>query len=109
MSADMYDFPEFLQRMVQLPLAAILHEAEAECARVDRTLYGVRGAPKRRDEGGVEHVARLKAFMFFLQSGIKPGSASASEFAMYRPVVEALVQRGELQKEALGRFPASAP
>ena len=104
MSSVPYNICQFLPRIAGLSLAAMQLAAEKECADVERTLYGVRGAPKRRDQGGVEYVTKLKELLFFLQSRTRPGGASAGEFAMYKPLAVALVEGGEFPPEVLKLF-----
>ena len=105
---DPYDFSYFLGRMIPLSYAEILLQAERECSGVERTLFGVKGGPKRREQGGVAYVEKIKAFRFFMRHGARPGGASATEFAAYQPVVKALVERGEFKPEALALFARSA-
>jgi len=99
-----YDFDEFLKRMVNLDYLDILLQADAECGCVEQSSYRVRGAPRRRKMGSGEYAKRIKDFLFFMRYGIRPGGASDSEFQSYRPVVETLVQKGQMKPEALQVF-----
>ena len=102
--AESYDFHDFLARMAKLDYHEILRQAEAECQRVEKVSYGVRGAPRQRKFGSVQYASRIKAFLFFMRHHHRPGSASDSEFRSYRDVVKALVQKGEFKPEALYAF-----
>ncbi len=104
MTRTYYDSHAFLHRMTALSYDAILREAESECTSVERTLSGVKGAPKRREQGGGAYVTKIKKFLFFLRSGTHQGGASPDEFQAYKPVVESLVKRGEFRAEALTLF-----
>jgi hypothetical protein len=101
MTTAQYDFRAFLERMAPLSYASILREAELECGSVERTLYVVKGAPKRRDNGGSAYVEKIRAFLFFMRYGTRPGSASDADFRAYKLVVQALVERGEFKPDAL--------
>ena len=104
MTTTQYDFHAFLKRMALLSYASILHEADSECGSVERTLYGVKGAPKRREDGGSAYVEKIKAFLFYMRHGTRPGSASEADLRAYKPVVQALVERGEFKPDALDTF-----
>ncbi len=99
-----YDFDAFLTRMVPLAYREMMAEAEEEVVRAERGTSGVRGAPAKRAAGATQYAARIKAFLWFMREHTKPGSASAEEFARYRRVVKALVDRGEFRPEALKVF-----
>jgi hypothetical protein len=99
-----YDFHDFIQRMAKLDYIDILKTANAECGHVESQLSGVRGAPQRRKEGGVEHAAKIKRFLYYMRYGDRPGGISDGEFSSYRPAVEALIAKGQFKKEALDRL-----
>lgn len=99
-----YDFHAFLQRMTKLSHIEILQEADKECALVERTLFSVKGAPKRRDQGGDAYCSQIKEFLFFMRSGKRPGSVSTTNFQVYKPVVQSLISKGELAVETLNLF-----
>lgn len=99
-----YDFHGFLQRMAKLNHNEILHEANKECASVERTLSRVKGAPKHREQGGGTYCSQIKEFLFFMQNGKRPGSASPIDFQAYKLIVESLINRGEWKAEMLTQF-----
>ena len=104
MTNSRYDFHGFVQRMAKLHYHEILYEADKECAAVERTLSQVKGAPKRREQGGVVYCSQIKEFLFFIQNGKRPGSASPIDFQAYKPVVESLINKGEWKAETLTQF-----
>lgn len=99
-----YDFSAFMARMAELDYHEILHEADAEIGRIERLSYGVKGAPRHREMGSVEYASRIRAFLFYMRHGTRPGSARNSEFISYRQVVEALVRKRQFRAEALDDF-----
>jgi len=46
----------------------------------------------------------LRAFIFFLRNGKKPAAISLSDFRLFRPLVERLVNRGQLETSILDLF-----
>lgn len=104
-----YNFQDFLERMARLDYHDILREADAECGRVQKVSSRVRGAPRQRKMGSLQYLQRIKEFLFFMQHGIRPATASESDFQSYRPVVETLVEKGQIKPETLEVFRQSAP
>ena len=104
-----YDFSAFLLRIENLGLIEVLAEANAECGRTENASFGVRGAPKKRAEGSVAYVTQLKQFLFFLQTGTRPGGVNAPDFRLYEPVVRALVARSHLDQVFLKPFEQNVP
>lgn len=102
--SDLYDFDAFLRRMRGLDYEDIIRNAEAEATSAEGSSFLMRGAPRRRALGSVEYASRVKAFLFYLRTGSRPGSANDSEFLSYRPIVEALVAKGRFKPEALEAF-----
>jgi hypothetical protein len=101
---NQYDFESFLKRMSTLDYDVILTQASAEVAQVERVSFRVKGAPSQREHGSSAYASRIKAFLFYLRSGTKPGSANASEFSMYKPVIVELVNKKQLKPEILRQF-----
>lgn len=104
MISPTYNFKEFLDQMVDKDYPEIVIAAEQECTAAERRSYSVRGAPRAREMGSTRYAANLKAFIFFMRSGIRPASADDWEFAMYRPVCEALVQKKQFKPTILEMF-----
>ena len=99
-----YDFEAFLARMATLgSYADIIIEANEACASAERASSG-RGGPRQRELGSLRYAHRIKEFLYFLQHGSRPGSATEQDFSSYRPVVEALVVKGHFKPEILGLF-----
>ena len=98
-----YDFDAFLTSMAPLDYIEILRRADAECARAERGLSG-RGGLRDRKLVDVTYARRVREFLFFMQHRIRPASASDHDFESYRPVIEALVAKGQMTSEALTKF-----
>ena len=104
MISDTYDFQEFLDAMVGKDYREILVAADRECAAAESRSYGVNGAPRARKMGSTDYARSLKSFLFFLQNGVRPAGASDQEFAKYRPICEALVEKKQFKPSALDIF-----
>jgi hypothetical protein len=104
--APFYDFGAFLTSMSKLDLPEIIVRANDACRRAEGASFGKAG-PRHRALGSNKYVHRIKEFLFFLQHGRRPGSATKDHFAIYRPVVEALVAKGQLRPALTGRWPAA--
>ena len=99
-----YDFENFIKRMSVLDYEEIIKQASAEVAEVEGASFSVKGAPRQRELGSANYASRIKAFIFFMQSGAKPGSANPSEFSLYKPVVLALVEKKTFKPEIMREF-----
>jgi len=102
--SDLYDFDAFLRRMLDLDYEDIIRHAEAEANSAEGSSFHVRGAPRYRALGSTEYASHVKAFLFYLRTGSRPGSVNDSEFLSYRPIVEALVAKGRFRPESLEAF-----
>ncbi|MBK3804458.1 hypothetical protein GAY33_36100 [Azospirillum brasilense] len=99
-----YDFREWLMAQQDLDYQGLIAAAESEVANVERGLYGVRGGPARREEGGQRYVADLKEFLYWLRHGTKPNGVSPGNWAAYREVCERLIEKQIMAPEALRPF-----
>ena len=99
-----YDLDELLTRMVGKDYLDILREAEQEANAVERGLHGLRGAPKRREQGGGVYLNKIGQFLFFMRHGIKPLGVYEEDFQRYMPIIQSLVDRGQMKPEALDIF-----
>ena len=102
-----YDFQVFLQTAINLNYSEIINKAEREAEGIDRGLYpgrGRSGISKEYHDPAVYYRKLLGGFLFFLRQGIKPDGISDSVFASFRPVIERLVEKGELRPEILSLF-----
>ena len=99
-----YDFDKFLKAMAGMDYYEILVKADQECAAAERRSYGVRGAPKQRQMGSTVYARDIKAFLFFMRYGAKPAGVAEWDFAAYKPVCEALVEKGQFKPSILDHF-----
>jgi hypothetical protein len=97
-----FSFSKFVNDCIGLSYKESLAKAEQQVYWAEsQTRGGRRGAPKARADGANDYAAELKSLLFYLRSGTKPGSGA---FQMYRPIVQSLVNSGELKLEALNDF-----
>lgn len=99
-----YSISEFLNSVIDDDFEVVFMKAEAECRQAERNSYGVRGAVKARQMGSTQYVDSLRAFIFFLNSGMRSGTISDWEFQLYRPICEALVHKGQFKAEVMNVF-----
>jgi hypothetical protein len=52
----------------------------------------------------MEYAGLLKEFLFFLQHRKRPGAVSSADFALFRPIADNLVAKGELDGSVLELF-----
>jgi hypothetical protein len=98
-----YDFDAFLTSTAPLDYIEILHRAETECANAERGSSGRRGS-RKQELVNVTYARQMREFLFFMRHCIRPASVSDYDFESYRPVVEALVAKGQMTSEALTKF-----
>ncbi len=104
----MFDKKEFVESVIERRLSRyeIAKEAQAEISRTDSRLHLVIGAPDNRAEGSSDHVRFLRVLVFFLLSVVKvrPANLSDDEFQILLPLVQHLVDRGDLEPDILELF-----
>jgi hypothetical protein len=99
-----YDFNAFLKNMAKLEShAEIVQAATEECAKAEAASYGHRGA-LHQALGSSDYALRVKEFLSFMQHLVRPGTVTDADFAKYRPIVEALVTKGQLKPTVLEQF-----
>lgn len=104
MISETYNIREFLTTMVGKEYYQILSDSEQEIRIAEARSYSVRGAPEHRKRGSTKYASQIKSFLYFMRFATRPGSASDSEFAMYKPVCESLVDQGLFDPKILDRF-----
>jgi hypothetical protein len=98
---------DFLDSVCDLDFVEIVRQGQAEAAEIDRELYpgrGRRGLPKGMQDQAARLRRQLGNFLFFMQSGVRPADASSDEFALYRPLCERLVKKGQFKPSVLDLF-----
>lgn len=101
---NLYDFSTFLEKIKDLDRHEMIRVANEHCRILEEASFGVKGAVKRRQEGSVEFVAKLKELLFWLGNGIKPHSLREDEFQRLRPLCVNLIAKNQLKPEALEVF-----
>lgn len=99
-----YNFDAFIDFVADHDYLEILRLADSECSSAERASYSVRGAAQARSLGSTDYARAIKAFIFFLRSGIQPAGASDSEFRSYRRVCEKLVEKKQFKPSVLRMF-----
>jgi hypothetical protein len=84
------NFGAFLSKMATLDYLDILLEANVECTRAEFAADS-----GRLDT--VQYTQRIKQFLFFVRYWDRPVGITDDDFAAYRPVVEALVAKGNVK------------
>ena len=102
-----YDFRAFLGSISDLSYPEMILEAEREGTAVERALSpgrGIKGIDKQYKYKAMKYSELLGGFLFFLKSGIKPAGISDWDFQSFRPVIEKLVEKGQLKSTILSLF-----
>jgi hypothetical protein len=99
--SQQFSFEDFIESMKTRDYADVLGATQSALAAAEAVSYQVRGARANRAAGIVDYVRRLKAFLFFLQSGTIPGGSDRYEWSLYRKVAERLFEKGQLEKKVL--------
>jgi hypothetical protein len=103
-SSSLYNAQAFLDEIYDKGYLEILSLTTQEVQLVEASSIQVRGAVAAREQGSGQYVAVLKAFLFFMRSGIKPGGISDEDFARFRPICARLVEKGTFQPSVLEPF-----
>ena len=103
MISPSFSIREFLAAMVGKGFPEIFNAADEECGIAEHRSRGKKGK-EAKEMGSMRYAASLKSFLFFLRFGRRPSGISDQEFAMYRPICEALVQKGDLLPSVLELF-----
>lgn len=101
---ELYSLRDFLEQIQDLDWHEIITAANAKCASLERSSYGVKGAIKKRESGSIDLAEKIKGLLFWLQNGIKPVGLTESEFQMLRSICIKLIEKKQLRREALNIF-----
>jgi len=61
-------------------------------------------AIRKRNHEQTEYMRAAGEVLFFLQSGIKPAALDNDEFMALKPLIQELVDKGNLKKEIMAYF-----
>lgn len=103
-SYNEYDFDKFIDHVKDMNYIEMLRYAEQEANRVEGRSFGVKGAVRARQQGSMDYVNRIGAFLFWLRHGKRPASASENVFQSYKVVAEQLVAKGQFKPTVLDEF-----
>jgi hypothetical protein len=102
-----YDFQAFLNSISDLDYPKMIQEAGQEGMRVQRVLSpgrGIKGIDKQYKYKAQKYEELLRGFVFFLRYGTRPSGISDWDFQSFRPVIEKLVEKGQLKSTILSLF-----
>lgn len=99
-----YDFEKFIVQIKELSLHEMIFTANERCTRLEGASFGRKGAVKRRQDGSMEFVEKLKGLLFWLGNGIKPYGLDEYDFQLLKPLCVNLVAKKQLKPEALETF-----
>ncbi len=104
----MFNKKEFVEDVIERGLNRyeIAKEAQAEINLTESRSPLVTGAPANRAAGSGDHVRFLRALVFFLLGvgKVRPARLSDDEFQILLPLVQHLVDRGDLEPDILELF-----
>ena len=103
MSAD-FSIDRFIETVKSMDYPDIIRHANDECAKLEAAHRRIKGRRARGQSGLMSHVDFLKGFLFFIQGHGRPHGLSDHEFQKIRPVVQALVDKGQFKDEVLNWF-----
>jgi len=95
MISPKYDFDEFVVAVKGLDLHSVVIKAQDETYEVRRRI---------RDVGAAEYKNLLGGLIFLLCEGRKPTSVQQWDLLRMRPIIEGLVKKKQLKREALSAF-----
>ena len=98
-----WDFDAFLEMAKTLRVVELNKYAADEAYRAENAGRGQGGA-RNREFGSAEYAIRMREFCNCLRTGQRPQGVGPLHFARYRPVVAALVERGDFLPNALEAF-----
>lgn len=94
-----YDLNNFVQKYQDKNLGEILSFLFREVPHLDRLHAKLK---RNQDDGGlIFYRAHLGDFLFFLQSGVVPAGIGKDGLALFRPILENLVQKNAYKPEVL--------
>lgn len=95
-----YDSREFLDRVADHDLPAIIAAVETEIYETEAESFGVHGAAAR-EQGSLHYTAFLKGVLNFLYHDKHPRGFSEEELALLREFAQRLVDAGKKDAKAL--------
>jgi hypothetical protein len=99
-----YSVSEFVQRVKDIDYPEVIRLTELEVENIERVSYRARGSVRRRQLGSTRYAENLKGLLWLLRSGTRPAGVDDGIFQSFRPIIESLVQRGQLRPTALKVF-----
>ncbi len=101
MISENFNHRQFIEALMDKTYPEILILTQQEVAEAERL---TKPASKLRARAAAEYAAFLKAFLFFIGQGIKPGGILDEDFFLFRPLCERLVQTGQFKPTVLDFF-----
>lgn len=104
MISPSYSINELLEQIKDMDWPAMRDAVSKEGREAERRSEKGIGADEAVRRGSREYARILRGLAFFLQGGGKPAGVSDSEFQLFRPVCERLVEKGQFKPETLELF-----
>ena len=99
-----YNFVDFIDKVKDMDYHDIMNYGDREVARMESISDSKPGADNDSDMESTRYSEQIKAFLLFIDKGIKPMRVSGYDFKLYRIVVEYLVAKGQMKPEAIEIF-----
>jgi len=104
MDEELYNFVNFIERVKDMDYQYIMNYGVREVAKMESTPCLNPGAEDNINMEKIKYSEQIKAFLLFMSQGIKPMGVSASDFRLYRIVVEYLVAKEQMKPETIEIF-----
>ncbi len=99
-----FNFTYFIDRIIDKSHQEMIDAAEIEAHTAESISSGIKDSVENREAGSLRYVRKLKKFLFFLKRGAIPHGADIFDISLYKKVTEALVEKGDFNKSAIGIF-----
>lgn len=100
-----YDFNVWLESQTGLDLSQIKANGLTAAADAELVAKGLRPEkPGVSNEQCAEFAQRVKNFLTFLGHSLKPNDVKDSDWKAYKPFCQALVEKKQMEKDALELF-----
>ena len=99
-----FEAPAFFEAIYDKSLPGIQILTQQEVGMTEARSSRVKGAVAARAQGSGDYIALLKGFLFFRGQGRKPYGVSDEDFAMFLPICERLVEKGQFRPGLLEAF-----
>jgi hypothetical protein len=104
---DPFDVDDFIAKAKGLELLALSGYCRSQLKWLDAIKFTRGNSLTPIKDKIIYYRDFIREYCFFLQSGIKPGKMSDTDFERTKAITEALVAKGVFEREALGVYSRS--